>query len=125
MVHATEHTEFSLKQIIPAQPGAYALFRQAAHDDVPEVTWREPVIAWGLWEERIIMQSSSGARVGEPRVRMEAGPLILDYGYLTPAVQSNSRSFVGVRVGGYAEGDDMDGWDDKAENEDPFFSRSK
>jgi hypothetical protein len=71
-----------LRQLLPAQPDTWALFR------VNGSVWRDPVVAWGVWEE---MEGH--------QLRSVSGPLVFGGVELEPA--SASPGYVGVRIGSY------------------------
>lgn len=71
-----------ISQVFPAQPDTWALYR------VGNAVWRDPVVAWGLWDD-----TASG------KVRTVCGPLVFGGASLEPA--SGSPGFVGVRIGAF------------------------
>lgn len=73
---------WQLRQIMPAQSDTWALYRVAG------AVWREPVIAWGMWDE-----AAAGAS------RTVVGPLVFGGAELEPAAAS--AGYVGVRIGGF------------------------
>jgi hypothetical protein len=86
------HTERRILQLVPAQKETHALYK-----DEDGKFWREPVVAWGLWDEWD--ETRGGRRVS--RRRREAGPLVLVYGHLSPA--ADTSNFAGVRYGSFVE----------------------
>ncbi len=71
-----------IKQLLPAHPDTWALFRVAG------AVWRDPVVAWGVWDE-----------VDGGQVRSASGPLVFGGTELEPAAAS--PGYVGVRIGAY------------------------
>ena len=69
---------WQIQQIVPAQPETWALYRLSG------TVWRDPVVAWGVW------QSPVGTT---------AGPLVFSGQSLEPAAAS--PGFVGVRIGSF------------------------
>lgn len=69
---------WQIQQIVPAQPETWALYRLSG------TVWRDPVVAWGVW------QSPVGTT---------AGPLVFSGQSLEPAAAS--PGFVGVRIGAF------------------------
>lgn len=69
---------WQIQQIVPAQPETWALYRLSG------TVWRDPVVAWGVW------QSPLGST---------AGPLVFSGQALEPAAAS--PGFVGVRIGAF------------------------
>ena len=69
---------WQIQQIVPAQPETWALYRLSG------TVWRDPVVAWGVW------QSPAGNM---------AGPLVFSGQALEPAAAS--PGFVGIRVGAF------------------------
>lgn len=69
---------WQIQQIVPAQPDTWALYRLSG------TVWRDPVVAWGVW------QSPLGST---------AGPLVFSGQALEPAAAS--PGFVGVRIGAF------------------------
>ncbi len=71
-------SRWQIQQIVPAQPDTWALYRLSG------TVWRDPVVAWGVW------QSPIGST---------AGPLVFSGQALEPAAVS--PGFVGVRIGAF------------------------
>lgn len=67
---------WQIMQIMPAEPETWALYRLSG------TVWRDPVVAWGVWQSPI---------------GNTAGPLVFSGQALEPA--SASPGFVGVRIG--------------------------
>lgn len=112
-------TRYEIKQIMPAAPGTFALFRDDEGGASPKV-WRSPIVAWGVWDE-IDEEHGKGMEPREVARRPGcAGPLEVECGALAPCAQTSN--FAGVRVGDWWEIDgSYSGFDDpaKGEEEDP------
>lgn len=74
--------EYKLLQIIPAQPGTYALY------EIEGGLSRDPVPAWGLWD--VTDEKGETIRSGGPLVVGEVGTLV-------PAMDASG--YYGVRIG--------------------------
>lgn len=75
---AVAGARWQIQQIVAAQPDTWALYRLSG------TVWRDPVVAWGVW------QSPIGST---------AGPLVFSGQALEPAAAS--PGFVGVRIGSF------------------------
>lgn len=93
--------EYRLLQIMPALPGTYALRKEEGRFT------RDPVPAWGLWEE-----TDKGV------VSRAAGPLVVCDGRLEPA-EMVAQNFVGVRIGDCVTDFDSIRFDDETALFDP------
>lgn len=78
-----------IRQIMPAAPGSFALYRNGDELD------RVPLIAWGVWDrtEEVGQQNPR-----TERTLGESGPLVYACGVLWPAADY-ADNFEGVRVG--------------------------
>jgi len=99
---------WKLIQIIPAQPGTFALFNE--FDEKPKY-YRRPVPAFGLWDQwKVDAETLNRIDKIENRV---SGPLVIDLGTLVPA-EHMDETFCGVRIGGFRSvGDGEEHFDDQ------------
>lgn len=108
-------TRYEIRQIMPAAPGTFALFRREASGWVSRV----PVVAWGVWDE-VDEDFTDGRGTGRETARRlgQSEPLEVHCGRLCPCVAEDD--FAGVRVGDFWNiDDDVSGFDSPARGSEP------